>query len=190
MIKMVDIRKIAAEALLGAGAVLLLREFYNKGIGPSLFQTGAGIQSVSTGIGTGIGSIGTGIGTAFNQLGSGFSSLLSPVNSILDLVFAPSGGKSIQPAQGQTVQQENEIKEALAAIPTPIPDNTTQPTVNKFLQPEYTWYRIEEAQRSGSSMEQAVESELFLQRNVAAAQFGLSYDEYINEMKKLGNFGW
>ena len=38
MIKMVDIRKIAAEALLGAGAVLLLREFYNKGIGPSLFQ--------------------------------------------------------------------------------------------------------------------------------------------------------
>ena len=77
---MVNIRKIAIEAVLGAGAILLLREFYNQGIGKSLFQTGAGIQSVSTGIGTGIGSIGTGIGTAFNQLGSGFSSLLSPVN--------------------------------------------------------------------------------------------------------------
>ena len=187
---MVNIRKIAIEAVLGAGAILLLREFYNQGIGKSLFQTGAGIQSVSTGIGTGIGSIGTGIGTAFNQLGSGFSSLLSPVNSILDLVFAPSGGKSIQPAQGQTVQQENEIKQALAATPAPMPVNTIQPTVNKFLQPEYTWSRIEEAQRSGSSREQAVESELFLQRNVAAAQFGLSYDDYIKEQKKLGSFGW
>jgi len=187
---LVNIRKIAVEAILGAGAVLLLREFYNKGIGTSLFQTGAGIQSVSTGIGTGIGSIGTGIGLAFNQLGSGFSSLLNPVNSVLDLIFAPSGGKSIQPAQGQTVIQQDEIKQALVNMPAPIPVNTTQPTVNKFLEPEYTWHRIEEAQRSGSSREKAVESELFLQHNVAAAQFGLSYDEYINEMKKLGSFGW
>jgi len=189
---MVNVRKIAVEALLGAGAVLLLREFYNKGIGKSLFQTGAGIQNVSMGIGTGLGSIGTGIGTAFNQLGSGFSSLLSPVNSILDLVFAPSGGKSIQPAQGQTVLQEQEIQRALANEPAPTPVNTIQPTTNLFLQPDYTWARIEEAQRSGKTRDMAVESELFLQRNVAASQFGLTYDDYLKEIKAINpsGFGW
>lgn len=183
---MVNIRKIAFEAILGAGAVLLLREFYNKGIGTSLFQTGSGIQQVSTGIGTGIGSIGTGIGEAFNQLGSGFSSLLSPVNSILDLVFAPSAGQSIQPAQGQTVVRQQEIKQSLANQPRPM----TQTEL--FLQPEFTWKRIEEAQRSGKNQEMAVQSELFLQRQVAAAQAGLSYDQYLKEIQAINpkGFGW
>ena len=36
----------------------------------------------------------------------------------------------------------------------------------------------------------AVESELFLQRNVAASQAGLSYEEYLKEIKAVNPKGF
>jgi len=182
---MVNIKRLAIEAVIGAGAVLLLREAATKGLGRAFAETGTGLRLAGTGVGDTIGSIGTGIGTAATAIGSGFAGLTAPISTIFDLVFAPSAGESIQPAQEQTIVQQQEVKSALANQPA-IQDMRTY----TFLQPEYTWARIEEAQRSGKSRDMAVESELFLQRNVAASQAGLSYEEYLKEIKAVNPKGF
>ena len=110
-----NITKIATQAIFGAFAILFLKESAEKGIGKAFAETGTGIGITGQGVGSTLGAIGGGAGYALNQLGSGFSGLLKPVNTIFDLIFAPSAGQSVQPAQEQTVFQASQVKSAQSA---------------------------------------------------------------------------
>lgn len=112
---MVNITKIATQAVLGAFTVLFLKEAAEKGIGRAFGETGAGLGIGGSGVGTAVRSIGSGIGQAGKDIGSGFSGLISPVGTVLDLIFAPSAGKSVQPAQEQTLLEAKELRSAQSA---------------------------------------------------------------------------
>lgn len=186
---MVNITKIATQAMIGAFAVLFLKESAEKGIGKAFAETGTGIGITGQSVGSTLGAIGGGAGYALNQLGSGFAGLLKPVSSVFDLIFAPSAGQSIQPAQEQTIFEAQQIKSAQSADfwanPLRLDKSSSALEVLPLFTPDKIAARMAESQRATQAgqysspfggFQNAEQQELALQN--ALTESMLKYPQY------------
>jgi len=113
---MVNITRIILTGIIGALAVIFIRDAAAKGLGTALSETGTGFGAF-TGFGQAIQSTLTGIGV-------GTARLFDPLFTLKDLVFGPQAGIQTSPqAGGAGGVQEGSI------IPIPQPETTPQTAV-------------------------------------------------------------